>query len=196
MASYWEWHLPSRHWTSTRALVLLLCCSVFWTAAATAETFLTEQQALKVALPDSEQISTEVRTLTAAQRQDLQQKTRLRFSEPEYKFFVGKHKGQVNGYALIVNELGKHELITFIVGIDAKGKVGQVAVMEYRESRGGEVREKRFLRQFQDKSLSDPIRVDEDITNYTGATLSSHAIARGVRKALVLTSLFFLEGKP
>jgi Na+-translocating ferredoxin:NAD+ oxidoreductase RnfG subunit len=177
--------------------VLLLGCSVFISSTvARAETFLTEQQALKVALPDSEQIRTQVRTLTPAQREELQQKTRLRFSEPEYKFYIGEHKGQVNGYALIVNELGKHELITFIVGVDANGKVGQVAVMEYRESRGGEVREKRFLRQFKGKSLSDPIRVDEDITNYTGATLSSHAIARGVRKALLLTSLFFLGGKP
>jgi len=195
MASFWGWHLPFRRGDCIRTVVLLLCCSVFSTSAS-AETFLTEQQAIKVALPDSEQISTEVRTLTPAQREDLQQKTRLRFSEPEYKFFVGKHKGQVNGYALIVNELGKHELITFIVGIDSKDKVGQVAIMEYRESRGGEVREKRFLRQFKGKSLKDPIRVDEDITNYTGATLSSHAIARGVRKALELTSLFFLAGKP
>lgn len=160
-----------------------------------AETFLTEPQALKVVFPKSETVATESRALSAAQREELQTKTGLRFPETEYRFFVGKTKGNVDGYAVILNEIGKHEFITFIVGMGPRGEVSEVAVMDFRESRGGEVREPRFLRQFRGKKSSDPIQVDRDIVNYTGATLSSHALARGVKKALLLAELFYGAGK-
>jgi hypothetical protein len=35
------------------------------------------------------------------------------------------------------------------------------------------------------------VQVDRDILNYAGATLSSQALARGVRKALVLFDYFY-----
>jgi hypothetical protein len=57
------------------------------------------------------------------------------------------------------------------------------------------VKEQRFLSQFRGKQSSDPIRVNQDIVNYTGATLSSYAIARGVRRALALAHLFYGVGK-
>ncbi len=175
---------------------LCLCVSVAGFALlARGEAFLTEPQALKIALPKSESVTAESRALTEAQREELQTKSRLRFPEKEYRFFLGKTKDKVDGYAVILNEIGKHEYITFIVGISAKGEVTEVAVMEFRESRGGEVQEQRFLRQFRGKKASDAIQVDRDIVNYTGATLSSHAIARGVKKALLLAGLFYGAGK-
>ena len=164
-------------------------------APAGAEVYLTEQQALKIVLPKSESIERETRTLSDAQRNQLQEKSGLRFPEKQFLFFIGKTKGKVDGYALIMNEIGKHEFITFIVGVSAKGEISDCAVMEFRESRGWEVREQRFLRQFRGKKSGDPIQVNRDIVNYTGATLSSHAIARGVKRALLLTELFYPRGK-
>jgi len=163
--------------------------------AAAAETLLTQEQALKVIFPRSESVQSENKVLTDQQRQELENNTGLRFPEAGYSAFVGKSKGLPEGYAVILNEIGKHENITFIVGVSPKGKVTEVAVMEYRESRGGEVKEQRFLSQFKGKTSNDPIRVNQDIVNYTGATLSSNAIARGVRRALALTQLFYGTGK-
>ena len=164
-------------------------------ASAVGETLLTEQQALKIVFPKSETISSEIRVLTAEKREALQKRTGLRFPEPEYKLFVAKSKAETDGYALVMNEIGKHEFITFIVGTNAKGQVGDVAIMDYRESRGGEVREQRFLRQFRGKRAKDSIQVNNDIANYSGATLSSYAIARGVKKALLLVETFYGAGK-
>ena len=160
-----------------------------------AETLLTQEQAVKVVFPKSESVQAEKKTLSDQQRQELENNTGLRFPESEYPTFVARTRGQADGYAMILNEIGKHENITFIVGVSPKGKVLEVAVMEYRESRGGEVREQRFLSQFKGKTSSDPIRVNQDIVNYTGATLSSYAISRGVRRALALTHLFYGTGK-
>ena len=164
-------------------------------ASASAETLLTQEQALKVIFPKSESVKAETKSLAADQRKTLEENTGLRFPEFEYPTFVAATKGQVDGYAVILNEIGKHENITFMIGISPKGKVMDVAVMEYRESRGGEVKEQRFLSQFRGKQSSDPIRVNQDIVNYTGATLSSYAISRGVRRALALVHLFYGAGK-
>jgi thiamine biosynthesis lipoprotein len=164
-------------------------------ATASAETLLTQEQALKVVFPKSESVKAETKFLTPEQRKTLEENTGLRFPESEYSVFIGSSKGQVDGYAVILNEIGKHENITFIVGVSPRGKVMDVAVMEYRESRGGEVKEQRFLSQFRGKQSSDPIRVNQDIVNYTGATLSSYAISRGVRRALALSHLFYGAGQ-
>src|SRR4051812_19082713 len=164
-------------------------------ASAAAETLLTREQALKVVFPKSESVQPETKVLTTEQRAELENNTGLRFPEAEYPTFVAKSKNSTDGYAVILNEIGKHENITFIVGVSPRGKVLEVAVMEYRESRGSEVKERRFLSQFHGKTSSDPIRVNQDIVNYTGATLSSYAIARGVRRALALTHLFYGTAK-
>jgi len=75
-----------------------------------------------------------------------------------------------------------------------EGKVTEVVIMIFRENRGWEVKEKRFLNQFRGKTLRNSIRVDEDIINYTGATLSSKAVARGVKRALFLFDAFYPGG--
>ena len=177
-------------WLATRVLVMATFVGI-----ATAETLLTQEKALKVVFPKSDSIRAETKVLAAEQRTDLENNTGLRFPEAEYPAFVAKSKDKVDGYAVILNEIGKHENITFIVGVSPKGKVLEVAVMEYRESRGEEVKEQRFLSQFKGKSAKDPIRVNQDIVNYTGATLSSNAIARGVRRALTLTNFFYGTSK-
>ena len=163
--------------------------------AASAETLLTREQALKIVFPRSESVKAESKVLAPEQRKTLEENTGLRFPEAEYPTFVATAKGQIDGYAVILNEIGKHENITFIVGVSPKGKIIEVAVMEYRESRGGEVKEQRFLSQFRGKTSSDPVRVNQDIVNYTGATLSSYAISRGVRRALALIHSFYGAGK-
>ena len=165
--------------------------------ASHAETLLSEAQALKLVFPKAQSVVTEVRTLSPEQRTELEKSTRLHFPEKDFRCFIGHGKQGIDGYAVILNEVGKHEFITFIAGVTPKGEVSDVAVMEYREARGWEVKEQRFLRQFHGKKLTDPITVDSDIVNYTGATLSSHAIARGVKKALAIVNQFYLsQGAP
>tara|TARA_A100001015_G_scaffold316836_1_gene432155 strand:- start:2558 stop:3085 length:528 start_codon:yes stop_codon:yes gene_type:complete len=92
----------------------------------------------------------------------------------------------LQGYALILDQLGKHYPITFLVTITPDFMVNEVVVLIYREDYGNKVRKKRFLNQFQKKSLSDPIAVNNDITSISGATISSYAIANGVKQSLAI----------
>ena len=84
----------------------------------------------------------------------------------------------------MLDEMGKVKPITFLVGIDAQGKVAGASVLEYRDIFGSEIRRRSFLRQFQGKSLKDKIRIGKDIDAVTSATISSEAAASAVRKAL------------
>lgn len=83
----------------------------------------------------------------------------------------------------ILEEIGKEELITagFVI---AQGRVEHVRVLVYRESRGQEVREPSFLKQFAGARLAPGDRLDRGVDGISGATLSVHAMERMARLAL------------
>jgi Na+-transporting NADH:ubiquinone oxidoreductase subunit NqrC len=56
--------------------------------------------------------------------------------------------------------------------------------MEYRESYGYEVRDAKWRAQFTGKTARAPLRLDQDIKNISGATLSSRHVTEGVRRVL------------
>jgi FAD:protein FMN transferase len=159
---------------------------------ASAETYLTEAQALGVILGESATPRREDHVLDDALRAKLEHDTNLKFPERSHSFFVTGQPHQPQKYAIVMNEIGKTEPITFMVGLSDQGRVSEVVIMVFRENRGWEVKEKRFLNQFRGKTIRNSIRVDEDIINYTGATLSSKAVARGVKRALALFHALYL----
>ena len=58
--------------------------------------------------------------------------------------------------------------------------------MEYSAQRGEEVCSPSFAQQFEGKTPDAPIRVGKDIDAVTGATISSRAMADGVRRIVRL----------
>jgi hypothetical protein len=86
--------------------------------------------------------------------------------------------------AWILDEIGKTEPITTGIVIDA-GRVEQVRVLVFRESRGGEVHREAFTQQYRQATLADDYRLDRTIDGITGATLSVWALNRQVRLALL-----------
>ena len=82
--------------------------------------------------------------------------------------------------------IGKSELITYSLALDAAGKVIALEVLDYRESHGGEVRLAAWRKQFMGKTASDPVTLDRDIRNISGATLSCRHLTEGVHRLLQL----------
>lgn len=87
--------------------------------------------------------------------------------------------------AWILEEIGKERPITagFVV---QQGRIESVRVLEYRESRGWEVRYPFFLAQFDGAALLGDERLDRTIDSISGATLSVRAMTRMSRLALFL----------
>lgn len=104
----------------------------------------------------------------------------------EFEVYTVSKNGDSLGWAVVLDEKGKIKPITFLVGIDAQGKVLEVYVLEFRDLFGSEIKRRSFLRQFRSKSLDDPVAIGRDIDAVTQATISSQSAASAVRKALSL----------
>ena len=85
----------------------------------------------------------------------------------------------------ILDEIGKELPITIGVTV-ADGAIDNVRVLEFRESRGWEVRYPFFTDQFVDAKLENNGHLDRRIDGITGATLSVAAVTRIARVALLL----------
>ena len=95
-----------------------------------------------------------------------------------------------DGSWLIVDEvIGKHEMITYAVALSPSGSVTGIEILEYVESYGYEVADAEWRRQFIGKTAADPIKLNQDIQNIGGATLSCKHITDGVKRVAVLYDL-------
>ena len=67
--------------------------------------------------------------------------------------------------------------------------------MDYVESYGYEVAENKWLLQFVGKTGNSTIKLNKDIDNISGATLSSKHISDGVKRVMTLYSLVLKQYK-
>jgi H+/Na+-translocating ferredoxin:NAD+ oxidoreductase subunit G len=158
--------------------------------------FLREEEAPKAVFPEGTSFDRKVIRSTEELKEKIRQrmgKTKTSVWEDSYVTFIAKKGETILGYAVIVEEIGKHRPITFIVGVGNDRKIKDAALMVYREAYGGEVRDRRFLQQYKGKELKDPLLPYRDIQNISGATLSVEAIGRGSKKALALVDLIYIE---
>lgn len=93
---------------------------------------------------------------------------------------------EAQGWFLVDEVIGKHEFITYATAISPDGHVLGVEIMSYRESKGGQVRDERWRAKFRGKTLADPFKLEKDIPNISGATLSSRNITDGVKRLLAI----------
>src|SRR5207237_8135131 len=130
--------------------------------------------------------------LTLEQKGRIQERIGWKFPEESFRAFKAETNGKIDGYAVLQETIGKHRPITYLVGVTSDGKVSDVEILVYRESKGSEVRKKRFNSQYEGKTVLDPIRINKDIINITGATMSVRSVSAGVKRALVLIDEFYL----
>jgi thiamine biosynthesis lipoprotein ApbE len=188
-------------------LILALACAITSTCHAQVgfelepednyqpQVFLTEEQALLKVLPDCDEIVYDEIILTDDEKNQLQNRLKRKIYENSFITYIGINAGQVTGYAIITEEVGKFHPYTFIVSVSPKGKIRDIAILVYRESRGAEIAHKRFLHQFKGKSLKSPLRINKDIINITGATMSVVTMCTGTKKVLAVIDQFYLSGK-
>ncbi len=159
------------------------------------QVYLTEEQALREVFPHCDEILFNVVPLTKEEKSQLQNKLRRKIYEDFFVVYMGIKAGEVTGYAIVTEEIGKFHPYTFIVSVDLKGKIDKIAILVYRESRGSEIAKKRFLYQFKGKSLKNKIRINRDIINISGATMSVVTMCKGVKKILAVIDEFYLSGR-
>jgi Na+-translocating ferredoxin:NAD+ oxidoreductase RnfG subunit len=158
-----------------------------------AEVFLTEEEALKLMFPKSERIRKDFIRLTPETKTQVEERIGWKFPEEGFEVYIGETGSHIDGYVMVQNTIGKHKPMTYMVGVDTRGRVSNVELLIFREARGSEVRTKRFNSQYEGKTVSDPVRINKDIINISGATMSVRSISAGVKRVLVLVDEFYLK---
>jgi FMN-binding domain. len=141
--------------------------------------YLNVEQAQKAIFPGKRFTPAPVK-LTSSQRKAIEQTSGVRVLHDEQQVWrVGG-----GGWFIVDEVVGKHEFITYAVGLNADGSVKQIEIMDYRETYGGQIRDQKWRAQFVGKTSKSTLRLDSDIKNISGATLSCRHITDGVKRLL------------
>lgn len=141
--------------------------------------YLSVDQAQKAIFPGRSFIAATVK-LSGAERKSIEQASGVRVLKDEQQ--VWRVSG--GGWFIVDEVVGKHEFITYALGLNADGSVKQIEVMEYRETYGYQIRDEKWRAQFADKTVRSTLKLDADIKNISGATLSCRHVTDGVKRLL------------
>ncbi|MHB1186807.1 FMN-binding protein [Thiobacillus sp.] len=158
----------------------------FVAAPAFAVQYLDIGQAQKLFFPQADSFAPMPFLLTAEQKAFVEKAAGVRMRYARQPVWKVSENGTHVGWVVQDEVYGKHEFITYAVALDAAGAVRGVEILDYRETHGREVRNPNWRAQFNGKTHGAPLRLDQDIQNISGATLSCKHISEGVRRILAL----------
>lgn len=170
-------------------LIPLASLAVTCAVPARAEVYLTVGQAQAILFPGAAMSPVTV-TLTAEQAAAIEADSGVSVRSRQVRAF----KASTGGWMIVDEVLGKHEFIPIAVAFDRKGAVQGVEILEYRESYGDGVRDPGWRAQFTGKRRGAALKLDADIRNISGATLSSRHITDGVKRLLSTHAIALAAG--
>ena len=84
------------------------------------------------------------------------------------------------GYAYVGNAPSKTDTFEYLVLFNANLIIQKAKVLVYREDYGGEIGSKRWLRQFEGKSVETSFLLQQNIAAISGATISVTSMTRAI----------------
>ena len=154
-----------------------------------ATTYLTVEQAQRLCFPEATGFIPADVNLTAPQAKTIEKDSGVRVRLTSQKTWRAMADGRFLGWVIQDEVLGKHEFINWVMALNADGTVRQIEILDYRETYGYQIREEKWRRQFYGKQHGAKLKLDDDIQNISGATLSCRHIADGVKRLLSLYEL-------
>jgi Na+-translocating ferredoxin:NAD+ oxidoreductase RnfG subunit len=142
-----------------------------------AKTYLSIEQAKKILWHNKSMKETEI-ILTKDQMKSIKKSSNVRVNNNKIKAL----KSSDNNWLIIDQVIGKHENIDIAVATNSFGLITGVEILQYRETYGSEIRAKKWLVQFLGKSSKENLKLDKQIKNISGATLSCRHVTDGITR--------------
>lgn len=168
------------------ALPLAVIAPAVIVSSAHAEDYLTVAQAQKLLFPDATVFLEAAINLSDEQRDQIKKIAGVRQRTAVQQNWRAEQDGKLQGYFLIDEVIGKHEFITYATAISPDGKVLGIEILSYRETHGGQIRKPEWRAHFSGKTLNDQFKLNKDIPNISGATLSCRNVTDGVKRLLAI----------
>jgi Na+-translocating ferredoxin:NAD+ oxidoreductase RnfG subunit len=173
-----------------QALIPFAIVALSASSCAFAADYLTVDQARQVLFPSAIQFEERVSALNPSQLEAVAQTGKVSARTTTWRYWAALDKsGNLLGHVVVDNVIGKFELITYAVGVSDQGVVQGVEILSYRENHGGEIRLASWRKQFQGKTVGQPIKIAQDIAGISGATLSCNHVTDGVRRIVAVLSV-------
>ncbi|MFQ5689473.1 MAG: FMN-binding protein [Gemmatimonadota bacterium] len=164
-----------------------------------AQSFPTQEEALRLAFPAPAEIQRRTAFLDEAQIEKAR-----RLAGPDVKirqrvviYYIGTREGDTLGFAYFdAHRVRTHPEVLMLV-VSADGKIGRIETLKFAEPPEYRPPE-RWLRQFGRFGLSSPGgggRSKGEIIKLTGATLTTRAVTRAVRRVLALHAVLTGRGE-
>jgi len=151
----------------------------------------TKSEALARAFPEAARIERETLFFSKEEQEHLSRMAQDRFESRIYTVYVAYNADEDPlGYAVIDTRTIRTKPATYMIILDARGRVDNVRILAWQEPPEYQPGD-RWLAQFGDKGGEDPVRLREDIQAISGATLTSRALSAGVRQVLAVYGLRF-----
>jgi Na+-translocating ferredoxin:NAD+ oxidoreductase RnfG subunit len=155
-------------------------------APAHAADYMTPEQAAALFFPQADTQVPLLLKLSKEQRNAIKALSGVRQRDKTQSVWRAEAGGELLGWTVVDDVIGKHEYITYAAAISPGGRVLGVEILSYRETHGGEIRQASWREHFVGKALQDPFKLDVDIPNISGATLSCRNVTDGVKRLLAL----------
>ena len=170
-----------------RGICLLAPAAILSTASVQciAAQYMTLEQAQALIFPNAKEFVAAPVTLTPDQVARIERQSGVSVHSPQQQVWQARTNGKLLGWVILDGVIGKHELITYAVGINFEGSLRQFQILEYREAYGSQIRFPSWRDQFVGKTAADKVELDADIVNITGATMSCRHVTEGIKRLLV-----------
>lgn len=146
--------------------------------------YMTVEQAQKLCFPNATAFAPADVKLTREQMKAIEKDSGVRVRLASQKVWRAEADGKFFGWLIQDEVLGKHEFIQWVLALNADGSVRQIEILDYRETYGYEIRNEKWRAQFAGKQHGAKLKLDDDIKNVSGATLSCRHITDGVKRLL------------
>jgi len=174
---------------SLSPLMLLPIGAAVLAAPVLAADYLTVAEAQHVLFAQADAFVPVPVTLTDAQLKTIKSMAGVQQRERQPRIWKVVKGSAVLGWLFVDDVIGKHEFITYATAVSPDGHVLGVEVLSYRETHGGEIRDAKWRSQFRGKTMADPFKLQQDVSNISGATLSCRNVTDGIKRLLVLHKL-------
>ena len=148
--------------------------------------YMSVEQARTLIFPFADELVVRPVQLTPEKMQEIDKLSGVPGRTPQQQAWHALSNGTMIGWFFVDQVIGKHELITCALGINADGSVRRFQIIEYQEAYGYQVRELKWRNQFVGKTAASALEVGTDIGNISGATLSVRHVTDGIKRLLFL----------
>jgi hypothetical protein len=152
---------------------------------AQARLLLSQKEALALAFPSGVAVERRTAYLSAAEVKQAEKAGRVKIDSRVWVYYVGTSSRGVMGYAYFETHVVRTMTETFMAVLEPDGSLRSVELLAFAEP-DDYLPGPRWLAQFKGRSLKDDLLVHRVIRNMTGASLTSQAMADGVRRVLAV----------